>query len=128
MTTITSVRTVGVPVADQDRALAFYTDKLGFEVRLDAPISEIARWIEVVPPQSTTSIALVAADQDVSGVDTGVRFSVPDAQAAHDSMTARGVHIDEMLRWEGMPPMYSFVDPDANRFYVVEDPAQRGHR
>jgi catechol 2,3-dioxygenase-like lactoylglutathione lyase family enzyme len=123
MTTITRVRTVGVPVADQDRALAFYTERLGFEVRLDAPIAETVRWIEVVPPQSSTSIALVAADEELIGVDTGVRFSVPDAQSAHDSMTVRGVQVDEMLRWEGMPPMYGFVDPDGNRFYVVEDPA-----
>lgn len=123
MTTITRVRTVGVPVADQDRALAFYTDVLGFEVRLDAPIAEAARWIEVAPPQSPTSIALVAAAQDVRGVDTGVRFSVPDAQSAYDGMTVRGVQVDELLRWEGMPAMYSFVDPDGNRFYVVEDPA-----
>jgi lactoylglutathione lyase len=123
MTTITRVRTVGVPVADQDRALAFYTDRLGFEVRLDAPIAEAARWIEVAPPQSSTSIALIAADQDVRGVDTGVRFSVPDAQSAYDSMTGRGVQVDELLRWEGIPAMYGFVDPDGNRFYVVEDPA-----
>jgi lactoylglutathione lyase len=123
MTTITRVRTVGVPVADQDRALAFYTDKLGFEVRLDAPISETVRWIEVVPPRSSTSLALVSAGEAVTGVDTGVRFSVPDAQSARDGMTLRGVHVDELLRWEGMPAMYSFVDPDGNRFYVVEDPA-----
>ena len=123
MTTITSVRTVGVPVADQDRALAFFTDTLGFEVRLDAPISETVRWIEVVPPQSATSIALVAARDETNGVDTGVRFSVPDAQEAHESMTTRGIQVDEVLRWDGMPPMYTFVDPDGNRFYVVEDQA-----
>ncbi|HSK56129.1 MAG TPA: VOC family protein [Jiangellales bacterium] len=123
MTTITSVRTVGVPVADQDRALGFFADTLGFEVRLDAPISETERWIEVVPAQSATSIALIATGDGGNGVDTGVRFSVPDAQSAHDSMTARGVQVDELLRWEGMPPMYTFADPDGNRFYVVEDQA-----
>jgi len=121
MTTITGVRTVGVPVADQDRALAFYTERLGFEVRLDAPMDETTRWIEVAPPRSTTSIALVAAGDGAAGVDTGVRFSVPDAQAAHDSMTAQGVGPDELLRWDGVPPMYTFGDPDGNRFYVVED-------
>ena len=123
MTSIMGIRTVGVPVADQDRALAFYTNKLGFEVRLDAPIAETVRWIEVVPPQSSTSLALVSAGEAVTGVDTGVRFSVPDAQSAYDSMTGRGVQVDELLRWEGIPAMYGFVDPDGNRFYVVEDPA-----
>jgi catechol 2,3-dioxygenase-like lactoylglutathione lyase family enzyme len=58
-TRITDVRTVGVPVTDQDRALDFYVDALGFEKRLDAPIGEGMRWIEVAPAGATTSIALV---------------------------------------------------------------------
>ena len=47
---ITGVRTVGIPVTDQDRALAFYVDTLGFEVRLDLPLGRGSRWIEVAPP------------------------------------------------------------------------------
>ena len=59
-TPITDVRTVGVPVADQDRALAFYLEKLGFEKRLDAPVEQLGgRWIEVAPPRAATTIALV---------------------------------------------------------------------
>ena len=50
MTTITDVRTIGVNVSDQDRALDFYVDTLGFEKRLDAPISPKMRWVEVAPP------------------------------------------------------------------------------
>ena len=49
-TSITDVRTVAVTVTDQDRALSFYVDTLGFEKRLDAPISPTMRWIEVAPP------------------------------------------------------------------------------
>jgi lactoylglutathione lyase len=49
-TRITDVRTVGVPVTDQNRALAFYVQKLGFEKRLDAPVEQFGgRWIEVAP-------------------------------------------------------------------------------
>ena len=59
-TPITDVRTVGVPVTDQDRALGFYVDKLGFEKRLDAPVEQFGgRWIEVAPRGATTTIALV---------------------------------------------------------------------
>ena len=61
-TSITDVRTVGIPVTDQDQALAFYVDTLGFEKRLDAPISPTMRWIEVAPSGATTSIALNRAD------------------------------------------------------------------
>ena len=121
-TTIADVRTIGINVANQDEAIAFYVTTLGFEKRLDAPISPTMRWIEVAPPGATASIALQASDgaADV-GVDTGIRFAVPDAEAEHATMRERGVNVGEVLRWEGVPPMYSFDDPDGNRFYVVEE-------
>ncbi len=121
-TTIADVRTIGINVANQDDAVAFYVTTLGFEKRLDAPISPTMRWIEVAPPGATTSIALQASDgaADV-GVDTGIRFTVPDAEAEHATMRERGINVGEVLRWEGVPPMYSFDDPDGNRFYVVEE-------
>jgi lactoylglutathione lyase len=124
MTTITDVRTIGVNVSDQDRALAFFTDTLGFEKRLDAPISPTMRWIEVAPPGAGTSIALNATEetQDI-GTDTGIRFTVPDAAAERASMEARGVAVGELLRWDEVPPMFAFDDPDGNRFYIVEEMA-----
>ena len=121
-TTIADVRTIGITVADQDDAIAFYVTTLGFEKRLDAPISPTMRWIEVAPPGAATSIAL-GANQDAAwgGVDTGVRFTVPDAAVEHAAMRERGVSVGELLRWDGVPPMYAFDDPDGNRFYVVEE-------
>jgi lactoylglutathione lyase len=121
-TTIGDVRTIGINVADQDAAIAFFVDTLGFEKRLDAPISDTMRWIEVAPPGAATSLALNASeDPSSSGVDTGIRFTVPDAEAEHAAMSARGVNVGELLRWEGVPPMYTFDDPDGNRFYIVEE-------
>ena len=124
MTTITDVHTIAVEVSDQDRALAFFTDKLGFEKRLDAAISPTTRWIEVAPPGATTSIALNATEgaQDV-GTDTGIRFTVPDANAEHAALEDRGVAVAELLRWDDVPPMFAFDDPDGNRFYIVEEMA-----
>jgi lactoylglutathione lyase len=120
-TTITDVRTIGVNVTNQDDALAFYVATLGFEKRVDAPISPTMRWIEVAPPGATTSIALNANEgtTDVAA-DTGIRFTVPDAEAEHAAMRERGVNVGDILRWEGVPPMYTFDDPDGNRFYIVE--------
>jgi predicted enzyme related to lactoylglutathione lyase len=121
MTTITDVHTIAVTVADQDHALAFYVDTLGFEKRLDAPISPTMRWIEVAPAGAAASIALNTSDDPAQGArDTGIRFTVPDAEAEHGAMRQRGVDVGELLRWEGVPPMYTFADPDGNRFYVVE--------
>ena len=124
MTTITDVRAIGINVRDQAKALAFFTETLGFEKRLDAPISPMMRWVEVAPPGASTSIALNAAQdaQDV-GTDTGIRFTVPDAAAEHTSMEADGVAVGELLQWPDVPPMFAFDDPDGNRFYIVEEMA-----
>jgi lactoylglutathione lyase len=122
-TSITDVRTVGVTVTNQDDALAFFVDTLGFEQRLDAPISPTMRWVEVAPPGAKTSIALTAAEATTAdvGTDTGVRFTVPNAAAEHAALQERGVDVGDLLRWEGIPPMFSFDDPDSNRFYIVEE-------
>ena len=120
-TTITDVRTIGVNVANQDDAIAFYVATLGFEKRLDAPISPTRRWIEVAPPGASTSIALNADEGTTDvGADTGIRFTVPDAEAEHTAMRQRGVKVGDVLRWDGVPPMYAFDDPDGNRFEIVE--------
>ena len=121
-TTILDVRCVAVPVHDQDAALAFYVDVLGFEKRLDAPISDTMRWIEVAPPAAATSIALVAGpDSPPPGVDSGVRFAVADVEAEHQRLQQRGVSMSDLLAWEDVPPMFTFDDPDGNRFYVVSE-------
>ena len=120
-TRISDVRTIGVPVSDQQQALEFYGGVLGFETRMDSPFPG-GRWIEVAPPGATTTIALAAAQEGTAtGVDTGVRFSTADAAADHATLTAAGVDVEtEVLRFPGVPPMFSFRDPDGNTLYVVE--------
>ena len=121
-TSITDVRTIAITVADQDDAVGFYVDTLGFEKRLDAPISPTMRWIEVAPPGAATSIALNAGEgASDPGSDTGIRFTVPDAEAEHAEMRDRGVAVGDLIRLDGVPPMYTFDDPDGNRFYIVEE-------
>ena len=129
-TTITDIRTIGITVSDQDRAVAFYVDNLGFEKRLDAPISDTMRWIEVAPPGAAASIALNATEggdpaSPATGTDTGIRFTVPDADAEHATMIAAGVTVSEVMRWDGVPAMFTVHDPDGNRFYVVEDAGEQ---
>jgi lactoylglutathione lyase len=110
---VTDVRTVGVPVTDQDRALRFYVDTLGFEKRLDLPMGGGQRWIEVAPSAATTTIALVVSHKGVpAGVETGIRLTTVTADADHAELRARGVDADDVLRWEGVPPMFSFRDQD----------------
>ena len=80
------------------------------------------RWLEVAPPGANTSIALNATEDPAGhGADTGVRFTVPDAAAEHAAMQERGVAVGDLLRWDDVPPMFTFDDPDGNRFYIVEE-------
>jgi catechol 2,3-dioxygenase-like lactoylglutathione lyase family enzyme len=115
-THITRIGTVLVPVGDQDRALRFFTETLGFETRIDGVFGEGERWIEVAPPAAETTIALVDSQANE------VSFATDDADAAHAELLARGADVDaEVLRLgEGVPPMFAFRDQDGNRFRVVE--------
>jgi len=119
---IKEVRTIGVPVTDQDRALHFYVDTLGFDKRLDVPLGEGKRWIVVAPPGGTATIALVASGEGIpSGVETGIRLISHNADADHAALRANGVDTGEVLRWEGVPPMFSFRDQDGNGLEIVEE-------
>jgi catechol 2,3-dioxygenase-like lactoylglutathione lyase family enzyme len=122
-TRLTGVHTVAIPVVDQDRALAYYTGTLGLEVRMDGELQEGFRWIEVAPPGAPTSVSLVAAADGLpAGVDTGVRFTTTDAAGDHAALTEAGADVGELLRWDGVPPMFSMRDLDGNTLYVVELP------
>ena len=112
--------TVGVPVTDQDRAVAFYVGTLGFETRLDVPTGNGGRWVEVVPAGTSVSIALERGQGRPAGVETGLRLTTHDADAAHVALRSRGVDADDVLRWPGVPPMFAFRDQDGNGLEIVE--------
>lgn len=119
-TRIGTINTVAVPVSNPDRALDFYVGTLGFEKRLDAPFGDGLRWIEVAPAGAATTIALAPPGDVSTGVDTGIRLGTSDCEADHRALEERGVDVDEIMRWPGVPAMFSFRDPDGNRLYVVE--------
>jgi catechol 2,3-dioxygenase-like lactoylglutathione lyase family enzyme len=137
-TRISQVATVFVPVADQDSALEFYLDKLGFEKRADFAYGEDSRWIEVAPPGSTNAIALVPPSEGKSagGGETHCAFATEDIEADHATLRARGVDVDEEIARTGkrrsglvsidvavgdpVPSQFVFRDPDGNRFLIVE--------
>lgn len=119
---IDDVLTIGVPVSDQDRALAFYRDKLGMEALRDVPLPQFGgRWIELKPAGGTVTIALVPTREGLpTGVRTGIRLKVADATVVHTELQARGVEVGEVLRWPGVPPMFGFRDQDGNGLEIVE--------
>jgi catechol 2,3-dioxygenase-like lactoylglutathione lyase family enzyme len=139
-TRISEVGTVFVPVADQDRALAFYLDKLGFEQRADFPYGEGSRWVEVAPEGAANAIALVPPSEGGSpgGDETHCAFASEDIEADHATLLARGVEADAEVARKGrarhllfdadrdmsdpVPAMFFFRDADGNRFLIVERP------
>lgn len=121
MSSITDVAVVSVGVKNQDEGLAFFVDRLGFEVRRDASIGETMRWVTVAPPGAAVEIAL-QQDPDHAGLDTGIRFAASDASVEHERLTRQGVAVDDLLRWPGVPPMFKFRDPDGNVYTIIETP------
>jgi catechol 2,3-dioxygenase-like lactoylglutathione lyase family enzyme len=115
-----SIRSVAVPVTDQDRSTAIF-EQLGFTVSMDAELRPGFRWIELVLPGGEASVALVTTGPELpTGIDTGVRLATDDARAARDTVAAVGLDVGDLLDWPGVPLMFSFADLDGNRFYVSE--------
>jgi len=125
MTMTTEVKSVTLPVADQDRALRFYVDVLGFELRLDFEVWPGARLVEVVPPGSTVGLVLLPPD---SPLPLAVRMGTSDAEEAHARLREAGVtlHNEDVLRMDGAPPMFYFADPDGNGLVYLEEPTSGG--
>ncbi|HYP46836.1 MAG TPA: VOC family protein [Propionibacteriaceae bacterium] len=122
MTAPTRITSISVQVSDQDRAIAFYVDTLGCQLRADVEVWPGARWVEVVPPGSDVGIALLTAE---GGLPIGVRFGTADADAAHAALTSAGAKVNtDVLRLEFAPPMFTFSDPDGNLLVLIEDADQ----
>jgi lactoylglutathione lyase len=127
---LTSVGTITVQVTDQDKALEFYTQKLGFEKRSDQPMGPGQRWIEVAPPGAQTRILLYKATPEMPGAEsyeaaqasigksTGMVLEVDDIVATFAALKANGVRIEEgptqqPYGWWGV-----FADQDGNTYGV----------
>jgi lactoylglutathione lyase len=119
-THIRHISTVAVPVADPDKALAFYVGTIGLEKRRDVPFGEGSRWVEVAPAGATTTIALAPPGGNATGVDTGIRLATDDCETDHRDLRDRGADVDDVMTWPGVPPMFSLRDPDGNTLYIVE--------
>ncbi len=121
---ITEVGRVTVPSADQDRSLAFYTETLGFEKRVDETFADgRMRWIEVAPAGGTTAIALTPPMGEFQpGRQTGIIVSTDDIEAAHAALKDAGADIDSEVQRMGapVPPMFAVRDPDGNELAIVE--------
>ena len=114
---IRGVKFVTVPVTDQDRALAFYTEKLGFRVVTDQPYDARQRWIELGIAGADTRIVLFCfGDARAPGGNTGLTFWSDDVEATAAELKACGVHFVMDPRREEWGTAAAFEDLDGNRF------------
>jgi lactoylglutathione lyase len=124
-TTMSDIGVAMFTVADQDAALAFYTEKLGFEVRADTRFGEHGeyRWLEVAPPGSHARLALnPPMGNEPGGSSIGVETD--DVLGEHRRLSAiGGIDVDpEPMRSPGAPLLFMLRDPDGNHIAVVEAP------
>jgi catechol 2,3-dioxygenase-like lactoylglutathione lyase family enzyme len=123
---------VVVPVADVDRAKAFYVETLPFDLIVDHRAGEDFRVVQVNPPGSECAIALMK-NPEAAGSVQGLHLVVSDADAARADLVARGVEATELFHFEdghqvpGPDPQrgdyntfFSFSDPDGTGWMVQE--------
>ena len=118
---ITHIKTVAVYVEDQERALAFYTEKLGFEVRFKAPMGPKAHWIELAPKRAQTCLVIYPRSMmpDWPQLKPSVVFSCDDVEATYQELSARGVTFTEPPRRMAWGIFAKFVDVDENEFIAT---------
>jgi catechol 2,3-dioxygenase-like lactoylglutathione lyase family enzyme len=125
-----------LPVSDVDRAKAFYTDQVGFELDVDTVPSEGLRVVQLTPPGSACSITIGTGLTDAQpGSYRGIHLVVSDIAAARAELVGRGVEVSEIRHfdrergvWEPGPDSghadYSsfadFSDPDGNTWILQE--------
>ena len=122
--TLNKVATVIIPIADQDKALEFYCDRLGFEKRVDVPFAGQYRWIEVGLPNQDTTIALAPPreGEPMQPRETGISLQTDDIDGYYARLKDAGVDVDEQVQRMGdpVPPMFWLRDPEGNTLMVVQ--------
>lgn len=117
---ITHVKFVSVPSRDQDRALAFWTEKVGFTVLSDQPFSEAQRWIELKVGNSDTRFVLFTPEgqEDRIGSFFNGALACDDVEATYRQLTERGVEFEGPPQKQPWGTFAMFSDPDGNRFVL----------
>jgi catechol 2,3-dioxygenase-like lactoylglutathione lyase family enzyme len=122
-TRVNKINTVVIPVSDQDRAVDFYVEKLGFEKRIDVPFGNGYRWVEVAPAEAVTTIALAPPPQGkpTGNRETGIGLQTDAIDAYHAELKANGVDVDAEVSRMGdpVPPLFWLRDPEGNTLMVV---------
>jgi len=118
---IKNVDFVSIPVADQKRALAFYTEKLGFTVATNQPMAPGGqRWIELKIPGADTRVTLFTPPGHENRVGTFVPLSLwsDDVEGTYETLKARGVEFLEPPKKEPWGTSVIFKDSEGNDLHL----------
>ena len=117
---IKGFKIVSIPVTDQDRALAFYTEKLGFRVHTDQPFNDKQRWIELSIPGAETLVGLFTPDghENRIGGFYPATFHCDNIDRTYEELSARGVEFLGPPKKEPWGSFAMFKDPDGNQFVL----------
>lgn len=117
---IRGIKFVGIPVRNQNTALKFYTEKLGFKIITDQPFTDKQRWIELSIPGSDDSVVLFTPEGHESriGQFQSISFWSDDVFATAKLLKSRGVEFAAEPKKENWGTMSIFKDPDGNQFVL----------
>lgn len=117
---ITHVKFVSIPTSDQDRALAFYTQKLGFRVMSDQPFDDRQRWIELGIASSQTRFVLFtpAGQEDRIGGAFNGALACDNVEDTYRELKGRGVEFEGEPQKMPWGTFATFTDPDGNKFVL----------
>jgi predicted enzyme related to lactoylglutathione lyase len=117
---IKQIKFVSIPVADQDRALDFYTEKLGFTIMTDQPFDDKQRWIELRIPKAETRVVLFTPDEQKDRIGTfmNTSFICDDIEKTYGELKARGVEFADPPKKEQWGTYAIFKDSEGNSFVL----------
>ena len=112
------IKTVGIYVEDQERAVEFYTQKLGFELRRSIPMGPGANWVEVAPQGAESALVLFPKSIMTTWAEMkpSVVFHCADIEATCQRLESAGVQITMQPTPMGWGTFAKFVDLDGNEF------------
>jgi predicted enzyme related to lactoylglutathione lyase len=117
---IRKLKFVSIPVRDQDRALDFYVNKLGFTLVTDQPMGPGQRWVEVRPPKGEAGVALFTppGHENRVGTFTGISMECDDVQKTYDELKARGVEFEKPPKTESWGVAAIMRDSEGNQIVL----------
>jgi lactoylglutathione lyase len=135
------IKTIGgtiIYVSNQSRAVEFYTQKLGFEVKSNLQFGDNIKWIEVAPKESNSTLSLVEpnrellkTDEEINrakmkiGTDTDVWFYANDIESTYEELKGKGINLTKPEKQDWGGTMSILKDQDGNLFGLISVPTSQ---